>query len=397
MKFSLFYHSLISDWNHGNAHFLRGVVSELISSGHEVRVFEPANGWSYSNLVNDHGNSPISEFHQAYPGLSSDFYDRDTLDLEQVAASADVVIVHEWNEPWLVNGLGELHNRLQRGSNQGQSFKLLFHDTHHRAISDARWLQRFKLEHYDGILAFGDILSQVYRANGWSDHVWTWHEAADVRVFYPREPNDRHPKGDVVWIGNWGDDERTNELSTFLFEPVRILALKCHIYGVRYPQVVLDHLRAQGVMYRGWLANFHAPQVFANHRVTVHIPRKFYTQSLPGIPTIRPFEAMACGIPLISAPWQDSERLFHPDIDYLVAHTGQQMQQHLRNIMHDSDFAHHMAARALTTIREHHTCRHRVEQLLEIITALDGRIHRASPNSYRHQHTHRTTGSRFYA
>ena len=42
MRVVMFYHSLISDWNHGNAHFLRGVVSELRARGHEVIVYEPA-------------------------------------------------------------------------------------------------------------------------------------------------------------------------------------------------------------------------------------------------------------------------------------------------------------------------------------------------------------------
>ena len=35
-------------------------------------------------------------------------------------------------------------------------------------------------------------------------------------------------------------------------------------------------------------------------------------KALPGIPTIRVFEALACGIPLVSAPWQDEEGLFRP-------------------------------------------------------------------------------------
>ena len=39
---SCFAHSLVSDWNHGNAHFLRGIVRELQARGHEVRLFEPA-------------------------------------------------------------------------------------------------------------------------------------------------------------------------------------------------------------------------------------------------------------------------------------------------------------------------------------------------------------------
>ena len=35
LRFVIFTHSLVSDWNHGNAHFLRGVATELIAAGHE--------------------------------------------------------------------------------------------------------------------------------------------------------------------------------------------------------------------------------------------------------------------------------------------------------------------------------------------------------------------------
>jgi spore maturation protein CgeB len=38
MKIRMFYHSLVSDWNHGNAHFLRGIVTELMARGHDVLV-----------------------------------------------------------------------------------------------------------------------------------------------------------------------------------------------------------------------------------------------------------------------------------------------------------------------------------------------------------------------
>ena len=49
---------------------------------------------------------------------------------------ADLVIVHEWNDPALAAALG----RTRRG---GGRFRLLFHDTHHRAVSDPEAIRRF--------------------------------------------------------------------------------------------------------------------------------------------------------------------------------------------------------------------------------------------------------------
>ncbi|HEY4597135.1 MAG TPA: glycosyltransferase, partial [Thermoanaerobaculia bacterium] len=83
MRIALFVHSLLSDWNHGNAHFLRGVASELIARGHDVRIFEPRDAWSLRNLLADHGEQALQGFRRAYPRLSSERYDLSTLDLDQ--------------------------------------------------------------------------------------------------------------------------------------------------------------------------------------------------------------------------------------------------------------------------------------------------------------------------
>ena len=134
-------------------------------------------------------------------------------------------------------------------------------------------------------------------------------------------------RSDLVWIGNWGDDERTEELIEFLIEPVRRLGLKADVYGVRYPESARRLLAEAGIAYQGWLPNFRVPEVFARARMTVHVPRRPYAHRLPGIPTIRPFEALACGIPLICAPWKDCEGLFRPGEDYLVASDGDEMKR----------------------------------------------------------------------
>jgi spore maturation protein CgeB len=360
MRVAMFVQSLVSDWNHGNAHFLRGVVGELQARGHSVAVYEPSDGWSRAKLVQENGPGALRAFAERFPDLRSMLYDRQRLDLGAALEGVDLVIVHEWNDPELVARIGERRRR--------SSFRLLFHDTHHRSVTAPREVRRFDLSAYDGVLAYGDVIRQLYLERGWIDRAWTWHEAADVRVFHPVLGRER--RGDVVWIGNWGDGERTTELRRFLLRPAKALGLTGSAFGVRYPREAREEVAASGLAYRGWIANYRVPLVFAEHAVTVHVPRRPYAKKLPGIPTIRPFEALACGIPLVSAPWSDTENLFRPGVDYLVARTGNEMKAHLREVLGDRALARSLAQHGLETIRKRHTCAHRVDELLAVAAEL---------------------------
>lgn len=363
MRFVLFYHSLVSDWNHGNAHFLRGVVRELQNAGHDVVVYEPAEGWSRKNLLADAGPSALTAYAAAFPGLTSVTYDEDELDLDRALEGADVVIVHEWNTPSLIARIG----RHRAGST---GYVLLFHDTHHRSVTAPDEIAAFALDPFDGVLAFGEVIRRRYVAMGWSSRAFTWHEAADTALFHPRTDVDK--TGDVVWIGNWGDDERSAELLQFLVEPVTAERLRTTMYGVRYPQDAIDLLQDRGIALGGWLANHRVPEVFARHKVTIHVPRRPYVTALPGIPTIRVFEALACGIPLVSAPWDDVESLFRPGLDFLFAADEQHMRTQLRHLVEDPEFAASVAQSGLETIQARHTCRHRVSELLRIVAKIQG-------------------------
>ncbi len=359
MKVLFYTHSLVSDWNHGNAHFLRGVMRDLIHRGHAARALEPQGGWSRQNLLADQGAGAEAAFARTFPDLPVETYGAG-FDHEAALAEADVVVVHEWTDPTLVSRLG-------RARAAGGRFLLLFHDTHHRAVSAGGEIGGLDLSGYDGVLAFGETLRQTYLAAGWGRQVFTWHEAADDTLFRPM-PSEI--EGDLIWIGNWGDGERSAELSEFLIEPAGRLGLRTTVRGVRYPAEALVRLAGAGISYRGWIPNAEVPAAFGCHRVTVHVPRRPYVEALPGIPTIRVFEALACGIPLISAPWSDSEGLFRTGTDFLVARDGAEMERHLRAVLHDRDLAEALAEHGLATIRARHTCRHRVDELLSIVSDL---------------------------
>lgn len=357
----MFYHSLYSDWNHGNAHFLRGVVKELQKRGHDVDVYEPEGGWSLSNLVKDHGAQNLDEFRQYYPSLNPQMYNPGKkLNHERLFQNADLVIVHEWNEPEFVAEIGSYKSRY--------NYKLLFHDTHHRAVSNQEEMNAYDFSNYDGALVFGQVIKDLYQKKNWLQKVWTWHEAADADFFTPNR--DQEKEGDLVWIGNWGDGERTEDLNEFLIEPVRELGLKAKVYGVRYPEKARKALEEAGIEYGGWLPNYKVPEVFSKYKVTVHIPRKPYVEMLPGIPTIRPFEALSCGIPLICSPWLDAESLFNPGEDYLVAKDGDDMAYKLAEILKSAQLAQSLSNNGRKTIVEKHTCAHRIDGLELILAEL---------------------------
>jgi spore maturation protein CgeB len=363
MKIVLFYHSLLSDWNHGSAHFLRGIATELIHRGHDVIVMEPMNSWSYENLTQNYGLRPLEEFQHSYPGLDSIQYDLNHLNLDEILDDADLVIAHEWNPHELIRRLGK-HRA------QNRNYRLFFHDTHHRIVTDFHSLQDYDLKDFDGVLAFGHTLSDLYRSKGLAQAVWTWHEAADTRVFYPRRSSETNEQtGDLVWMGNW-EEERSSDVFEYLIRPSGNLGLRTHVYGVRYPKVAQTLLQDYGIEYCGWTANFHVPTLLSKFRATVQIPNSPYIHTLSGIPTIGIFEALACGVPLISAPWEDHENLFKAGSDFLVAKNGEEMEKQLKLVLNDAALASELISNGRHTILSRHTCAHRVDELLNIYKSI---------------------------
>ena len=358
MRLVYFTHSLLSCWNHGNAHFLRGVLRALEARGWETLAMEPCDGWSEANLRRDHGEKAVAECAAAVADLRRARYARPE-EADDAVAGADLVIVHEWTDPAVVARLGRLRAR-------GGGFRLLFHDTHHRAVSRPQEMRALDLSAYDGVLAFCESLAEIWR--GWGRAAFAWHEAADLTRFRPAEAEEG--RRGLVWIGNWGDGERSEELISMLLRPAEVERLPLTIHGVRYPPEALAALERHGASYAGWAPNHRAPELFARALATVHVPRRFYLDALPGAPTIRVFEALACGLPLVSAWWPDDENLFRPGEDYLVAGDEAEMRAHMRALREDAGLRAALAARGLETVRARHSCDHRAGELEAILARL---------------------------
>lgn len=366
LRIRYFAHSWVSDWNHGNAHFLRGLVRSLVQLGHEVRCYEQLGGWSLTNLIRQEGRTAvdtIDEFRRLYPELDVRFYNNDAsfcTFAQRELKNADLVVLHEWNPPEIVNQVLALKRQF--------GFRALLHDTHHRAYTNAREILRFHLHRFDGVLAFGEAIRAIYTDGFGLPRAWTFHEAADLEHFTPL-PVDKQI--DILWVGNWGDEERTRELHEFLIRPAAALRnRKVVVHGVRYPDQALRELAEAGIEFRGYLPNLRSPLAYSQSLLSVHVPRRQYANGLSGIPTIRVFEALACGTPLVCSPWTDVEGLFRPGQEYLVVPDGEAMLRELRHLLRDKAARRQLAENGLQAIRERHTCEHRACQLIGIYEEL---------------------------
>jgi spore maturation protein CgeB len=367
-RIAYFAHAVRSDWNNGNAHFLRGLLRSMGECGHDVEIFEPEDGWSVENLRLEHkGEDALRKFEEIYPDLLVSRYRIKSLGEEgarerwrRALRDCEVVILHEWNPPELANLLLDVREELR--------YRLLFHDTHHRASSSPEQIRLFGTHRFDGVLAFGEALRRIYRERFNIQSVWTLHEAADTKVFGPQP--DAGKKTDLVWIGNWGDDERSREICEFLLRPAEELRqFSFAVYGVRYPEEALMALEKAGVAYGGYLPNLDGPAMYTSAKVTMHIPRQQYAGAMVGIPTIRVFEALACGIPLISAPWSDTEQLFREG-DLCFVRDTKEARSGIERLLCDERAATEQAQRGLETVLSRHTCMHRALELTAICEEL---------------------------
>jgi glycosyltransferase involved in cell wall biosynthesis len=304
----------------GASHFLEGVAGELLRRGHRLRLCRP--------------DDPP----------------------ELVCEDADLVIVHDGLTAAQVSRIGQ-HRRRHGG------YRLLFR---HAALQGFD-PDLFDLSGYDGVLAAGRAVAELCQSFGMTPRVWVWPDAADTGRFRPvRGEHD----GDVVFFGAWGDQDRGVELRNYLLEPVRLLGLRAKAYGPPIPAAAAAQYAEAGIVYGGWAPHDRVPEILGQFRCTVHVPSRSRCRLLPGLPSIRLFEAMACGVPLVSAPWLDCDGLFTAGRDFLLARDGAEMRRHLRALVNDADLRAEISLHARRTILSRHSCIHRTDQLMEICREL---------------------------
>ena len=172
------------------------------------------------------------------------------------------------------------------------------------------------------------------------------------------------PRFDLGYLGTYSDD-RQPKLEALLNEPAR-----------RWPEGRFCAAGAQYPEMLAWPANVahiehlspaeHA-RFYNEQRFTLNVTRAEMVAS-GYAPSVRLFEAAACGVPIISDEWHGLEQFFSPGAEILIARSGEDTLRFLRELPPGDARAIGMRARERVLAR--HTGEHRARQLEVYVSEL---------------------------
>ena len=367
MRIAFFYPSLIEDSECGTSNFIRGIITQLAEDGDEVKIFQPS--------TQNHQNSTATPTQNqntilTFPLLNSSRiqilsiapHPVPLIELEQHLEQIDLVLVHEQSSALLIHTLGEL--RKNRAP-----FRLFFHDHLHKILTNPTWILSLNLKHFDGVLTSRTETQRMYLNTGLTRQAWVWKEAIRTDEFKPTTLH--HHTIETLHAGiKTRADYESPELQDCILSALKEMNLGIRLYGsYTVRPFSIEECRAH-IYLRGKAHHARMPEIYSQSRVTFSTQQAPSQRCTPHLPSMRLLEALACGTPLISTPWEDTENLFTPGQDYLLTHHKDETKELVRLLLSDSHFRGELTQHARQTILNHFSTQKRAQELRVISQSL---------------------------
>lgn len=336
--------SITSSWGNGHATTYRALVRALTDRGHRVLFLERDVPWYAANR-----DLPAPPYGRTALYAS-------TAELREVHGpalrEADLVVVGSY----VPEGIGALRVALELARGAVAFYDIDTPVTLARLRrGDCEYLDAALVPALDLYLSFtgGPTLDRIERELG-APLARPLYCSADPEV---HRPSDVPTRWDLGYVGTYSAD-RQPALDRLLVEPARRLpAGRFAVAGPQYPRELswpgnverVDHLPP------GAHAAFYAAQ-----RFTVNVTRADMVRA-GWSPSVRLFEAAACGTPVVSDPWTGVEAFFEPGRELLVARSAAEVLRILARTGEEERRA--LGARARRRVLAQHTAAHRVAEL----------------------------------
>ncbi|HVT55084.1 MAG TPA: glycosyltransferase [Xanthobacteraceae bacterium] len=300
--------SITSSWGNGHATTYRALLKALAARGHRITFLERDAPW-----YRDHRDT------RCVPYCDIELYDS-VDDVKRryatLVRSADVVVLGSYVPDGAI--LGDWILQTTRGM---KAFYDIDTPVTLKRIetNDAEYLRREQIARYDLYLSFtgGPALETIENVHGgpcaralYCAADPTSHSAVEARV-----------KWHLGYIGTYSED-RQALLEALLFEPARRLPdLRFAVAGAQYPDNIAWPDNVEHIEH---LPPDEHARFYCSQRYTLNLTRADMTAA--GFsPSVRLFEAGACGVPVISDPWQGIETFFTPKREILLARSASEV------------------------------------------------------------------------
>jgi spore maturation protein CgeB len=340
--------SITSSWGNGHATNFRGLVHALAARGHDVLFLERDVPWYAANR--DLPDPPWGR--TALYGSLDELRDGWAEEL----ADADLVVVGSYVPEGVA--VAELVLGVARG-------QVAFYDIDTPVTLAAvergacEYLTPALMPRFDLYLSFtgGPTLARLERDFG-VRHARAFHCFVDPEAYAPAEVEERWAVG---YLGTYSAD-RQLPLERLLLEPARARPeLRFAVAGPQYPA---DIAWPRNVDRFEHLPPPDHPRFYGAQRFTINVTRADMRRA-GWSPSVRLFEAAACGVPVISDWWDGLDAFFEPGREILVEGT-------LEHLALAPEQARPIGERARARVLAQHTAEHRADELEAHVEALAG-------------------------
>jgi spore maturation protein CgeB len=336
--------TITSSWGNGHATTYRGLVRELVRRGHDVTFLERDVPWYAA-----HRDLPEPPYGRTF--LYADLADLKRR-FEETVREADAVIVGSYVPDGIE--VGEWVTTVAEGVTA-------FYDIDTPITlaglgnGGVDYLSRALVPRYRLYLSFtgGPTLERLEREFG----------APLARALYCSVDPELHqaapraPRWDLGYLGTYSDD-RQGPLERLMLDAARARPERSFVVaGPQYPPSI------------AWPANVerleHVPPsdhaaFYGGQRFTLNLTRADM-RAAGYAPSVRLFEAAACGVPVISDAWPGLETFFRPGEEILIAEGPEETIAYIEDLPEAARLD--VGRRARAAVLSRHTARHRAEEL----------------------------------
>ncbi len=350
--------SITSTWGNGHATTYRGLLKELARRGHSITFLERDVPWYASNREFESLPYCRVALYHSLEDLKARFSD--------AVRSADAVVVGSYVPEG--TAVGAWVQDTAKGLKAFYDIDTPVTLAHVEAEACA-YLSKQLISGYDLYLSFtgGPTLSFIENKFG-SPCARALYCSVDPTLYFPEACS---PKWSLAYLGTYAVDRQPALEKLLLAVAHKNPSLSFAVAGPQYPEDIswpqnverIEHLAA--FEHR----TFYNSQYFALNLTRQNMLRAGYS------PSVRLFEAAACGVPILTDYWPGLSQFFEPGLEILPVSKAEEVSSYLRM---PADWRAQIGERARCRVLRFHTARVRAEEFDSHIRVSFERVSRSN-------------------